>query len=77
MTNVTVNLVSKSEFHVLSNSALVFAVSQTFCTRKWVKPIHGKRFCIFSIWDSTSRKIKCTIRKRDKLWLRLNTMILH
>jgi hypothetical protein len=39
----TVYGVSRPEFNVLSNGALVFAVSLILCAGKWKKIIHGNR----------------------------------
>ncbi len=75
-----VHVVSRPEFHVLSNGALVTAVSLILCAGNGVNT--SRKLCLHSIsisssQDSSYRKTKCTIRKSLKFCSRNSMDILH
>jgi hypothetical protein len=66
-----VNLVSSSEFHVLSNGALVFAVSLILCsTGKWIE-LFAETLLAFK-FNLAYRKLKCTSGESGRVWSRIN-----
>jgi hypothetical protein len=75
MQNVHVD--PRPDFHVISNGALAFAVSQILCTGKWIKLFTGSVLAFnlhFQHVGINLHEIKCTIPKSAKFWARNKTI---